>query len=68
MEHYDNRRGQHGGDSRSSRARELRRRKRRRRAIRNRIIFGCVLVLLIVGIVFWFAGFSAARRTPRGEA
>ena len=65
MDHYENRRGQYGGDSRNSRARELRRRRRRRRAIRNRIIFGCVLVLLIVGIVFlirWL--FGGSEDTP----
>ena len=65
MDHYENRRGQYGGDSRNSRARELRRRRRRRRAIRNRIIFGCVLVLLIVGIVFlirWL--FGGSEETP----
>lgn len=56
-----------------SRAREIRRRKRRRRVIRNRIIFGAVLVILLVGIVFAvkaFLGGSSGEKessTPVGS-
>lgn len=76
MNEQDRRRRPSGGrpmTERERRLREIRRKKRRQRAIRNRIIFGAVLLILLILIVLAVkaiagaiggSGSSAANTTP----
>ena len=79
MNEQDRRRRPSGGRSmteRERRLREIRRKKRRQRAIRNRIIFGVVLLILLILIVLAVkaiagaiggSGSNAANTTPAAD-